>query len=119
MLSSTNNYNGYTFLSSIDVDSVNVGDPGYYDRHYIVNIKGRKHFNVLPALVQLNNHLSRKDRVATQEFKAGFCDVIEFVLLNTDNYDGFNFLNNPRNESRGSGHSEYYDRVYTMKSNGI
>ncbi len=51
----------------------------------------RKTFNVSEILVEANKQLARKDAEATEEFKKGVCVMIERILINTKNYNGYNY----------------------------
>lgn len=69
----------------------------------------RKTIEVQKVKDSINNHLARTDEYATAEFKAGMCTVLENILMETDNYNGFTFLSNNKSEFGTVG---YYSRVY-------
>jgi len=51
----------------------------------------RKTINVNAILAEANKQLARQDEFATTEFKAGVCVILERILMDTGNYDGFNY----------------------------
>ena len=51
----------------------------------------RKTINVDSILAEANKQLARKDKFATADFKAGVCVMIERILMNTGNYNGYNY----------------------------
>tara|TARA_A100001515_G_scaffold18236_1_gene13294 strand:- start:431 stop:700 length:270 start_codon:yes stop_codon:yes gene_type:complete len=69
----------------------------------------RKTVNVLSLLQWANKNLAREDEFATAEFKSGICTMIEMVLMDTENYEGFMFLNH---EDSDTGTLGYYSRSY-------
>ena len=69
----------------------------------------RKTVEVLPLLEWANKNLSRDDQFATVDFKSGVCSMIEMVLMSTNNYAGFMFLDN---EDSDCGTLGYYSRSY-------
>jgi len=69
----------------------------------------RKTINVKFMLDNANDQLSRTDDFATPEFKKGIVAMIERILLTSDNYNGFRFLNNSDTEFGTNG---YYTRIY-------
>ena len=69
----------------------------------------RKTVNVLKLLEWANENLKRDDEFATVDFKCGICSMIEMVLHETDNYEGFMFLNH---EDSDTGTLGYYSRSY-------
>ena len=69
----------------------------------------RKTVNVLSLLKWANKNLAREDEFATAEFKSGICTMIEMVLMDTENYEGFMFLNH---EDSDTGTLGYYSRSY-------
>lgn len=69
----------------------------------------RKTVNVLTLLEWANKNLKRKDEFATVDFKSGICSMIEMVLLESDNYEGFMFHDNDDSETGTLG---YYSRSY-------
>ena len=70
---------------------------------------GRKTVEVLPLLEWANQNIKRKDEFATVYFKSGICTMIEMVLMNTKNYEGFMFLDNADSDTGTLG---YYSRQY-------
>jgi len=73
----------------------------------------RKTIEVLEMLNSANRKLARVDEFATQEFKAGICNMISEILYKTDNYHGFIFLY-PDQEV---GSPNYYSRHYLSNQN--
>ena len=69
----------------------------------------RKAIDVLTLLEWVNQNLKRDDEFATVDFKSGICSMIEMVLLETGNYEGFSFHDN--NDS-ATGTLGYYSRSY-------
>ena len=69
----------------------------------------RKTVEVLTLLEWANKNLKRDDEFATAEFKSAMCSMIEMVLHETDNYEGFMFLNH---EDSDTGTLGYYSRLY-------
>ena len=69
----------------------------------------RKTVDVLTLLEWANKNLERDDEYATVEFKSAMCSMIEMVLHETDNYEGFMFLNH---EDSDTGTLGYYSRSY-------
>ena len=69
----------------------------------------RKTVEVLPLLEWANKNLSRDDQFATVDFKSRVCSMIEMVLMSTNNYAGFMFLDN---ENSDCGTLGYYSRSY-------
>ena len=55
-------------------------------------MKGRKTVNVEGMLQWANKQLARTDEYATQSFKAGISHMIEKVLTESNNYNGFGYL---------------------------
>ena len=51
----------------------------------------RKTLNVSLILAEANKQLARKDDFATADFKAGICVMIERILMDTGNYEGYNY----------------------------
>jgi len=51
----------------------------------------RKTFNVSKTLAEANKQLARKDADATTDFKKGVCVLIERILMDTGNYNGYNY----------------------------
>lgn len=69
--------------------------------------RGRKTFSVKELKEFANKSLARIDSDATGEFKAGVCTVIERVLMDSGNYNGFRFLDNDKLDVDG-----YFSRHY-------
>ena len=72
--------------------------------------KGKKTTEVSVMLDWANTQLKRTDEFATTDFKAGIAATIERILLNTNNYKGFGFINNNDSEIGTLG---YYSRFYS------
>ena len=70
---------------------------------------GRKTVNVLMLLQWANKNLAREDVFATVDFKSGVCTMIELVLHESGNYEGFGFVDNDDSETGSLG---YYSRIY-------
>ena len=73
----------------------------------------RKSIDILPLLEFANQNLERQDEFATVGFKAGICNMLEKVLMETDNYAGFGFLDNNDSDTGTLG---YYSRHYYYSS---
>ena len=56
-----------------------------------------------------NTQLARTDEYADVGFKSGISTMIERILHNTNNYQGFMFINNDDSECGTLG---YYSRTY-------
>ena len=69
----------------------------------------RKNIEVLSLLKWANYNLERKDEFATVDFKSGICTMIEMVLHESGNYEGFGFHNN---DDSATGTLGYYSRIY-------
>ena len=69
---------------------------------------------VADILAFANYQLARTDEFATVDFKAGICSMIERILHNTGNYEGFGFLDHDDCETGTLG---YYSRFYTFSPN--
>jgi len=69
----------------------------------------RKIIDVLTLLEWANKNLSRDDEYATVDFKSGICSMIEMVLHETGNYEGFSFHDNDDSDCGTLG---YYSRSY-------
>ena len=72
-------------------------------------MSGRKTVNVLMLLQWANKNLAREDEFATVDFKSGVCTMIELVLHESGNYEGFGFVDKDDSETGSLG---YYSRVY-------
>ena len=69
----------------------------------------RKTVNVLMLLEWANKNLAREDEFATVDFKSGVCCMIDMVLHETGNYEGFGFQDNDDSDCGTLG---YYSRIY-------
>ena len=58
-----------------------------------------------------NTQLARTDEYADVGFKSGISTMVERVLFNSKNYNGFQFINNDDSEVGTVG---YYSRYYTL-----
>ena len=72
-------------------------------------MRGRKTVDVLMLLEWANKNLAREDEFATVDFKSGICSMIELVLHESGNYEGFTFHNNDDSDCGTLG---YYSRIY-------
>ena len=72
-------------------------------------MRGRKQVDVLMLLEWANKNLAREDEFATVDFKSGICTMIDMVLLESGNYEGFGFHNN---DDSATGTLGYYSRIY-------
>ena len=72
-------------------------------------MSGRKTVNVLMLLQWANKNLAREDEFATVDFKCGICTMIDMVLHESGNYEGFGFIDNNDSETGTLG---YYSRIY-------
>ena len=70
---------------------------------------GRKTVDVLMLLKWANKNLAREDEFATVDFKCGICTMIDMVLHESGNYEGFGFQNN---DDSATGTLGYYSRSY-------
>jgi len=70
----------------------------------------RKTANVKELLDYANRQLSREDEHATKDFKSGIATMIETVLFNSNQYNGYMHLGGNKVED-----ADYYDRFYHMK----
>ena len=58
-----------------------------------------------------NLQLARTDiEIATPAFKAGICVMIEKVLMESDNYNGFKFIHEDKNNWY---EDNFYTRIYS------
>jgi hypothetical protein len=71
----------------------------------------RKTIEVKQILDYVNNQLQRTDEYCDDKFKAGMCTMIERILHDTDQYNGYTQLNNAN-----VGEAGYFNRSYHMKS---
>ena len=70
----------------------------------------RKTANVKELLDYANRQLARKDEDATYDFKAGIATMIQTVLYNANQYNGYMHLGGNKIED-----ADYYARHYHMK----
>ena len=70
---------------------------------------GRKTVDVLMLLEWVNKNLAREDEFATVDCKSGICTMLELVLHESGNYEGFAFHNNDDSDCGTLG---YYSRIY-------
>ena len=70
---------------------------------------GRKTVDVLMLLQWANKNLAREDEFATVDFKSAICTMLEMVLHETGNYEGFGFQDNDDSDCGTLG---YYSRIY-------
>ena len=71
----------------------------------------KKTHPVADLLAFANYQLARTDEFATVDFKAGICSMIERVLHDTGNYEGFGLLDHSDCETGTLG---YYSRFYSF-----
>ena len=71
----------------------------------------RKTIEVKGMVEWANTQLARTDEYADVGFKSGISTMIERVLFNSKNYNGFQFINNDDSEVGTVG---YYSRYYTL-----
>jgi len=74
----------------------------------------RKTTPILGLLEYANIQLARTDKSATKELKAGICCMIEHVLMNSGNYEGFCFKDNSDSDTGTLG---YFTRSYFYSNN--
>jgi hypothetical protein len=72
-------------------------------------MKGRKTTGVQELISYANDQLARTDEFANVDFKCGVITMIERVLHDTNNYQGFMFLNSDDCETGTMG---YFSRRY-------
>ena len=72
-------------------------------------MRGRKQVDVLMLLEWANKNLAREDEFATVDFKSGICTMLELVLHESGNYEGFTFQDN---DDSATGTLGYYSRIY-------
>ncbi len=76
-------------------------------------MRSKKNVSVTYLLEYANKQLSRNDEYANRKFKAGICVMIERVLFETNNYNGFSFLNKEAtHEETNCDGIEFYNRHY-------
>ena len=71
--------------------------------------KSRKTIQVSEVLNYTNEQLKRTDEYATQKFKAACCTMIERILLDTNNYQGYRYLD------KGEWQRNEFNREYFAK----
>ena len=71
--------------------------------------KGRKTIEVKGLLEWANIQLQRNDEYADVGFKSGICTMIERILMDTGNYDGYMHLDKDDCEFGTNG---YFSRKY-------
>jgi hypothetical protein len=71
--------------------------------------KGKKTIEVSMMLDWANSQLERTDEWADIGFKIVICTMVERILFNTKNYNGFGFIDNNDSETGTLG---YYSRFY-------
>ena len=71
--------------------------------------KKKKTLGVFHMLDYANNQLARTDEYGSSDFKSGVCVMIERILHDTGNYNGFMFLD-PNNSDHGT--LGYFSRKY-------
>ena len=71
--------------------------------------KKKKTLGVSHMLDYANNQLARTDEYGSMDFKSGVCAMIERILHDTENYNGFMFVN-PNDSDHGS--LGYFSRKY-------
>jgi hypothetical protein len=69
----------------------------------------KKTLGVSHMLDYANNQLARTDEYGSMDFKSGVCAMIERILHDTENYNGFMFVN-PNDSDHGS--LGYFSRKY-------
>jgi len=74
-----------------------------------IHTKARKTCEVSSLLQYANYQLARADKFATLEYKRGVCDMIEKILMDTGNYNGFMFLSIADSDLHTMG---YWTRFY-------
>ena len=74
-------------------------------------MKGRKTIEVSTMVEWANLQLGRTDDYADVGFKLGISTMVECMLFNSKNYNGFQFINNDDSEVGTIG---YYSRYYAL-----
>tara|TARA_Y100000114_G_C11724800_1_gene310366 strand:+ start:1030 stop:1263 length:234 start_codon:yes stop_codon:yes gene_type:complete len=75
--------------------------------------KSRKTFNVKETVDWANKQLARTDEYSMKDgFKAGICHMITSILFESNNYNGFMFIDNNNSKTGTVG---YYSRIYFIK----
>ena len=69
----------------------------------------KKTHPVADLLAFANYQLARTDEFATVDFKSAICTMLEMVLHESGNYDGFGFHDNDDSDCGTLG---YYSRIY-------
>lgn len=83
-------------------------------KHKGDNMKARKTIEVEQMVKWANMQLSRTDKDADFGFKSGISTMISRILHNSNNYNGFGFINNDDSEIGTVG---YYSRYYDYQNN--
>ena len=81
----------------------------------------RKTTPVLRMLEFANQNLKRTDEYITKDFKIGICCMLEDVLLSTNNYVGFMFIDNNDKSVDTVGHYSrqyFYSEMMRKEANG-
>jgi len=72
--------------------------------------KDRKTINVESVLEWVNVQLARTDEYADAGFKCGICTMTERILMDSGNYNGYQYLDNDNSEFGTVG---YFSRKYS------
>ena len=72
-------------------------------------MKNTKTTSVKALIISINYNLARTDNRATVDYKMALCMVLESILMDTGNYQGFGFIDNNDSETGSMG---YYSRFY-------
>ena len=76
----------------------------------------RKTIEVKQILDYVNNQLQRTDEYCDDKFKAGMCTMIERILHDTGQYNGYTQLSDADVDEPGYFNRSYHYRSYRMKS---
>ena len=74
--------------------------------------KGKKTIEVKGLLEWVNVQLARTDEYADVGFKVGICTMIERILMNSGNYNGYHHLDP---EDCEFGTNGYFSRKYLLR----
>ena len=74
-------------------------------------MRSKKTVEVYGLVEWANKQLARTDEYAGMEFKAGIATMVERLLMDSGNYNGFGFINN---DDSALGTEGYYSRYYTL-----
>ena len=74
-------------------------------------MRSKKTVEVYGLVEWANKQLARTDEYAGMGFKAGIATMVERLLMDSGNYNGFGFINNDDSELGTVG---YYSRYYTL-----